>query len=109
MSEQKHTPGPWHCCINASHTAFLIKDKKGRLIAMPSWHTTDDTNFPLKPQSEANSKLMAAAPELLEALKQSAEGWANAIELKLLPPQHVMSASILRDSALAAIAKATGR
>lgn len=66
----KHTPGPWTCCINKSRTAYLIKDENGRIIATPSWHSCDDTHYPLQAQSEANSKLMAAAPELLEALKR---------------------------------------
>jgi hypothetical protein len=44
---------------------------------------------------------------LVEALRRSAEGWANAIELKLIPPQHVLSATILRDEARAALEKAT--
>lgn len=50
--------------------------------------------------------LEAAAPEMLKTLKRMAEGWANVIELELLPPQHLTSARILRDEARAAIAKA---
>jgi len=42
--------------------------------------------------------------KLVEALRHSAEGWANAIELDLIPSQHLASASILRDEARAAIA-----
>lgn len=51
---------------------------------------------------------MCAAPDLLEALERSAEGWANALELKLIPPQHRDTATILRDEARAAIARARG-
>lgn len=40
---------------------------------------------------------------LREELERSAEGWANAIELGLIPPQHVKSAEILRDGARAAL------
>jgi hypothetical protein len=31
------------------------------------------------------------------ALERSTEGWANAIELKIIAPQHVTAATILRD------------
>ncbi len=55
---------------------------------------------------KGDADLFAAAPDLLEALQRSAEGWANAIELGLLPPQHVAAATILRDEARAALSKA---
>jgi hypothetical protein len=45
---------------------------------------------------------------LVEALRKSAEGWANAIELGLLPKQHVLAASVLRDEALAALSAIPG-
>lgn len=46
-----------------------------------------------------------SAPDVAmrEALKKSAEGWANVIEMDLIPPRHVMSASILRDECKAAL------
>ncbi|MDM8352856.1 hypothetical protein [Brevundimonas diminuta] len=54
------------------------------------------------------ARLFCAAPDLLAALERSAEGWANALELKLIPPQHRDTATILRDEARAAIARARG-
>ena len=47
---------------------------------------------------------------LREALERSAKGWGNAIELGLLPRQHVQSAEILRDECRAALrqSKETG-
>jgi hypothetical protein len=47
-----------------------------------------------------------AVPEvarLVEAVKRSFEGWANAIELGLIPERHRNTAMILRDDALAAL------
>lgn len=35
--------------------------------------------------------------------------WANAIELGLIPPQHVASAAVLRDEARAILAKLEGK
>ena len=49
-----------------------------------------------------------SVPDLLAALKRSAEGWANALELDLLPPQHRMAATIHRDECRGAITAATG-
>jgi type VI protein secretion system component VasF len=107
----KHTPGPWHSCINASHTAFLIKDKAGRLIAMPSWHASNDTHFPLKEQSEANARLMAAAPELLEALIDLGDWLAyglNKAEGAEPTAEDHAACERVAAQARAAIAKATG-
>lgn len=42
-----------------------------------------------------------------EALERSAEGWANVLELDLIPKQHRLSAEILRDEARAVL-KAAG-
>lgn len=50
-------------------------------------------------QCGQDEKLRDAAPDLYKALKKSAEGWANALELGLIPEQHRTSASILRDEA----------
>lgn len=54
----------------------------------------------------ARSSVYMAAPDLLEVLTKSAEGWANAIELGIILPQHVTAATVLRDEARAAIQKA---
>lgn len=43
---------------------------------------------------------------LREALKRSAAGWANAIELDLIPARHVMSAEILLKEARQALGDA---
>jgi hypothetical protein len=71
----KHTPGPWRAGpnggwglgpINAVFTAE--SDLYGDLLA--SLQTV-----PVSPHMEANARLMAAAPDLLEALKQMLEVW----------------------------------
>jgi hypothetical protein len=50
----KHTPGPWEF----SHTWVQTVDKK-----------TPIANFNFYASTEANARLIAAAPELLEALR----------------------------------------
>lgn len=82
--EMKHTPGPWRT------TGSLISNESRVLVASLSGASDDDVEA-------ANARLIAAAPELLAALKEVVEaqkggylGWG-----------HI-------DAASAAIAKATG-
>ncbi len=58
----KHTPGPWHLSYPIGHD-FLICDCPNG-IPLASVH---ESNNDLE-QLEANAKLMATAPDLLEAL-----------------------------------------
>jgi hypothetical protein len=65
----KHTPGPW-----TADQYGGIEDARGMTVAVcvqgEQWQTADGgidvEEFPY----EANARLMAAAPELLEALKE---------------------------------------
>lgn len=68
MTALKHTPGPWHVeAVDYSSSSFYIRgsDSNGRRM---SWgkgavaHLPRSTVMP----SEANAKLIAAAPELLD-------------------------------------------
>lgn len=56
----KHTPGPWVVGTNGPNDHF-IRDAGLSMIV-------DKINFPMS-QSTANARLIAAAPELLEALE----------------------------------------
>ena len=57
MSEAKHTPGPWECDGDLVH-------KDGFEIAIVEAHYEDYVEL-----QQANARLIAAAPDLLEALK----------------------------------------
>ena len=66
MTEQKHTPGPWHIDWNggmAPRILGLHAPGITREIADVRFH--DGSN---DPQVHANARLIAAAPELLAAL-----------------------------------------
>lgn len=63
MSEQKHTPGPWATDDHETHWSVLSDE--GQHIADVRQYT-DGLN-PL-PEGEANAALVAAAPQLLDAL-----------------------------------------
>lgn len=54
----KHTPGPWKA-IKSTAYYHGIKTESGKEIHLHEWDS----------ESEANAKLMAAAPELLQSLE----------------------------------------
>ena len=69
MNTTKHTPGPWH--THRDDTAplfprFYVTCKGIRSIAI----MTGGSDSSLADENEANARLIAAAPELLEALQK---------------------------------------
>jgi hypothetical protein len=91
----KHTPGPWHVEENrAYHTSFLIYSQAGNQLAQCfNWQ---NKSFDIA--ADANARLIAAAPELLEALEWVLNSYEHEYQTKL--PAFI--------AARAAIAKATG-
>lgn len=92
----KHTPGPWMYAgagaIKRDYTAIGCTD--GETIAS-AWGHSNSGFFVSEKEKEANARLIAAAPELLEQLQEMVrlaehEGWEGF------------------EKARAAIAKATG-
>jgi hypothetical protein len=59
MSEAQHTPGPW-----------VIKENTGWDEAWCDWHDVGPISL-MGGEADANSRLIAAAPDLLEALKET--------------------------------------
>ena len=73
QSKSKHTPGPW--ILTFDGTGILALSKKGTFIKVAESLTVqlvDGTgDHSLTPEKvAANARLIAAAPELLEALEQ---------------------------------------
>ncbi|TXH53687.1 MAG: hypothetical protein E6Q97_12650 [Desulfurellales bacterium] len=71
MTEAKHTPGPWEILGPGKPTSdapeggdFAITDSNKDIIAETFFRVSAVKSRP----SEANARLIAAAPELLEAL-----------------------------------------
>lgn len=61
MNQPKHTPGPWHV-LDHPNREYFVYGPDGNLVAnCDGWinHTLAD--------KQANARLIAAAPELLEA------------------------------------------
>jgi hypothetical protein len=101
----KHTPGPWVVDeANTNLVARLVNGVYEYVCAVePSSFSTRECS---DDQEESDARLIAAAPELLEALK--------AIELALklptvTPAQVLHESSVIRQGIRAAIAKAEGK
>lgn len=102
----KHTPGPWVTDNSVLRGSINRLDEPRRHIALTSdWENEKGD----REQNEANARLIAAAPELLEALE-------SAIECGMVPSstakdggatrhaRQVVVADMIRD----AVAKAKG-
>lgn len=63
-----HTPGPW--ALRRGHSVVEIRTVAGLAVAQ----TTSDAYWQsFSAEADANARLIAAAPEMLEALKQARE------------------------------------
>ena len=67
----KHTPGPWHIGARQPNSDKFIYGKAGEEVA----NCDRLTNFP--EVNLANARLIASAPELLDALKASTKWLAH--------------------------------
>lgn len=72
MGEMKHTPGPWATEYMESPRggyAQQIFDANLVLVATAAWYPVKVGESTTATNREANARLIAAAPELLEALE----------------------------------------
>lgn len=105
-TEMSHTPGPWRVYEGKLRPRFPthileVQDSKGRAVV--PWTGFDACDVP-KSQRKANARLIAAAPELLEALREIAKGEGA---FSLDPLTHCSNTvDSMKAIALAAIAKA---
>jgi hypothetical protein len=98
----KHTQGPWKYRLNNSAVAFRVTDVRERLVTSISWNSVSDEHFPPRDEAEANAHLIAAAPELLEALETLVRN------KRLIMTEENFAKNPGLQAAVAAIAKATG-
>jgi hypothetical protein len=89
----KHTPGPWAAAPTDGGFAVYEDDGEGNGDHIQC--------IPGHPRGEANARLIAAAPELLSALRDMVQR-----EAYLYPDSE---SNVILDAARAAIAKATGQ
>ena len=91
MNPAKHTPGPWRTEPAPHRSHWILGSVPVALTVEPS---------------EANARLIAAAPDLLAALRDMIDRYARA--MKDSGVSHYPEAMVEIRSARAAIAKATG-
>ena len=93
----KHTPGPWSVGSNSGHIETANAWRMSIAICYNKDSKADGVS---KEEFKANAQLIAAAPELLEALKEARSILATAEDVS----EHLSIKKID-----AAIAKATGQ
>ena len=81
----KHTPGPWEMGpIIAGEDIFILADNRKTAIARASNLETYANTFeklrPLAAECEANARLIAAAPDMLDALRMAEKGLDKAFD-----------------------------
>lgn len=68
MSGVKHTPGPWEVAYLDENGQSVVKGEHTEIATC--WHHCVGS---IEAQMHANARLIAAAPDLLEALIEAAE------------------------------------
>ena len=105
MSEAKHTPGPW--TISDDHGQRWIETTAGNDDTIAQvFRRNNSVSAARDIEYTANAHLIAAAPELLEALKEITSDYADRFDLDSLSTNPGIKSSIKQ--ARTAIAKATG-
>ena len=93
----KHTPGPWEIQEHPNGIYKYISGPEHLEFAQVVWCMEDDER---SPECEANARLIAAAPELLEAVEELLACTEGQAIYNFMEPQ--------KKKARAAIAKAKG-
>lgn len=104
-----HTPGPWTSELTRAGSSLVIQDHEGSIIAeVCQWKASPDQSA--KDEPPLNAKLIAAAPDLLEALELVTNIYAAMREsLSVKYPEDGWSAEAMSiDQARKAIARAKG-
>jgi len=103
QTQINHTPGPWITFIRTFGPEVITDNEAGKRLASLHWATCRDID---ENESIANARLIAAAPELLEACKL-ALGQLEGVN----PTSGVHSSSLSADIRIIkeAISKAEGK
>lgn len=104
MSETKHTPGPWMLAeaVTGRHAITNMRRIRSKNEELEHGAICEVYGVADGSVAHANARLIAAAPELLEALKLMLAGTQKDCGKVCMPGDNAVR------SAFAAIAKATG-
>lgn len=110
MEKMKHTPGPWRYDDKTGDSGGLVVwAEGGDRVARVCWDSCDEQSEALS-ETEPNARLIAAAPELLEALQDAMKLIDVMMPgVRCIPLQDYAALNNTPIKARAAIAKATGR
>lgn len=103
MTQAKHTPGPW-VVRTIDQSLATVETANGEFIITNAGQLRADDWKTEHAERKANAALMAAAPELLEALQMLLKESSVAFQASGFPAY--MQESVIRSRS--AIAKATG-
>lgn len=109
----KHTPGPWIVSSHPTANTYNLEIKHNdNLVAVAACQTWGYGATATRLEAQANARLIAAAPELLEALRACEEElrlWANGINHRNMNKAKVSAKYGAIGLARTAIAKAEGK
>lgn len=80
--EVSATPGPWHWHV--SRTQQHLHDKGGNSFAQVSMPRPSNLEQGMVAQYEANARLIAVAPELLQLARRLADPSTDVVNLRIL-------------------------
>lgn len=99
----KHTPGPWHVGTNGDNCARDHAICDGPMVIAKVYGTGYPFGRGASPQSTANARLIAAAPELYAALKELQKQLREHIKLDVRKHYSLMVVDAAATTALAKV------
>ena len=107
--EQKHTPGPWMVREFNSDIQISANNFREPAIVRRIMGTSSDCQTALRAEQVANARLIAAAPELLAALRAIDHAWTSDMPSGPQNPILVKKWRQLWEQARAALAELAGK
>lgn len=77
MSGSKHTPGPWRIKPQVDGNFLIVYNDRGNWLA-----EVYDDDDPVEGRPEADARLIASAPDMLEALRDIVKQWPDSSAAK---------------------------
>jgi hypothetical protein len=108
MTDLKHTPGPWVMSPPDGHFGDINISQKGNIHAIAAVLNPLAYDENSKVQTKDNARLIAAAPDLLEAAKEFLEAQHSLVPVDKIAEYH-QRVKLAEDNLIDAISKAEGR
>ncbi len=110
LTESKYTPGPWKVTTDRhGRPTMVFSVSRGKGVAKTAWDGYAEQSDKEAAEEAANARLIAAAPDLLEALKKLLESEDLDIYPSSIECGYEFDAEKWAEAARAVVAKAEGR